>query len=159
MPWRDPNAAVEGTLWGRVVDAVTGDPIDGAVVQVGSLDPAETDGNGYYVVTLIPAAAGGTPYDISAASLACPEVIVADIVVMPGEVVRQDIDLCAIPLPGDMDQDGDVDSDDLPAFLFCMQGPEEVYGDTHFCRRGDADEDADVDLADLGSFQRAFGGN
>ncbi len=159
MPWRDPNNAVEGTLWGRVVDAVSGDPIDGATIQVGSLPSVETDGNGYYVVTLIPAAPGGTPYDVSATSPACPEVTVPDIVVLPGEVAHRDIDLCGIPLPGDMDQDGDVDIDDLPAFLFCLQGPEEVYGDTHFCIGGDADEDADVDLADLGSFQRAFGGN
>jgi hypothetical protein len=103
-----------------------------------------------------PAATSGTPDEVSTACLACPELTVPDVVVWSGAAVRQDIDLCGILLPGDMDQDGDVDFDDLPTFIFCMQGPEEVYGDTHFCVSGDADEDADVDLADLGSFQRAF---
>jgi len=140
-----------------VVDAVTGDPIDGAVVQVGSLDPVETDGNGYYVVTLIPADPGGTPYDITANKHGCSGEHVSDVLVLPGEVVRQDIDLCDSFISGDMDEDGDVDLDDLPPFFFCMQGPEEMYPDGHFCLLGDGDEDEDVDLVDLANLQRAFG--
>ncbi|HSW44162.1 MAG TPA: immunoglobulin domain-containing protein [Phycisphaerae bacterium] len=65
MPWRSPATATEGTLWGRVTDSSTGNPIDDATVQVGSLDPAKTDGNGYFVVTLIPASGAGTSYNVS----------------------------------------------------------------------------------------------
>ncbi|MFQ5807453.1 MAG: glycoside hydrolase family 10 protein [Phycisphaerae bacterium] len=158
MPWREPNTAVEGTLWGRVADPATGEPIDGALIQVGSLDPVETDGNGYYVVTMIPAAPGGTAYDIAANKAGCSEAYLPDVVVLPGEVVRQDIDLCGtFAGPGDMDEDGDVDLEDLPLFVFCMRGPGDAYSDGHFCLNGDADNDADIDLIDLAFFQRAFG--
>ena len=52
MPWRSSATATEGTLWGRVTDAATGNPIDDATVQVGSMAAVKTDANGYYVVTL-----------------------------------------------------------------------------------------------------------
>ncbi len=66
MPWRNPATATEGTLYGRVTHSVTGDPIDDVTIQVGSLDSVKTDGNGYYVVTLIPATASGTDYVVTA---------------------------------------------------------------------------------------------
>ena len=65
MPWRDPNTAIEGTLWGQVINDTTGEPIDGAEVQVGASTPVLTDGNGYYVVTLLPASPGGTSYSVA----------------------------------------------------------------------------------------------
>jgi len=159
MPWRDAATASEGTLWGRVVDDSTGLPVDGAIVQVGALAPVETDGNGHYVVTLIPAAAGGTSYTVTADSLAC-DTASAEATVLRGQVVRLDIDLCAVDPPagpGDMDQDGDIDLDDLGLFLFCMQGPGAAYPPGHLCLNGDADSNQSVDMADLASFQVAFG--
>ncbi|MBN1491704.1 MAG: family 10 glycosylhydrolase [Phycisphaerae bacterium] len=66
MPWRDPATATEGTLWGRVIDWNTGEGVDDATVQVGTLDAVQTDGNGYYVMTLVPATAAGTCYAATA---------------------------------------------------------------------------------------------
>lgn len=157
MPWRDPATATEGTLWGQVIDASTSEPIDGATVQVGALDAVQTDGNGYYVVTLVPAAGGGTLYDITAESDSCSQMTVSGVLALPGDIVRQDIDICQPPVPGDMDLDGDVDFDDFPQFLFCMQGPEFTYSGGSVCLRGDADDDSDVDVADFASFQILFG--
>ncbi len=94
MPWRIPSLAEEGTVWGRVVDAITGDPIEGATVQVGGLDINETDANGYYVATMIPAAQGGSVYYVVAAEPGYTEPTVTGALVLPGEVVRLDIPLC-----------------------------------------------------------------
>jgi uncharacterized lipoprotein YddW (UPF0748 family) len=159
LPWRDPATAVEGTLWGQITNFETGGPADGALVQVGTLDSVYSDGNGYYVVTMIPAGPGGTAYDISAQTWYCPEEHLSGIVVLPGEVVRQDIELCdGGQEVGDMDQDGDVDLVDFAYFAFCMQGPGHAYIEGHDCLNGDADGDQDVDLADFASFQQVFEG-
>lgn len=93
MPWRNAYQADEGTLWGRVRDGVTGAAVDGAYVQVNGVGTVETDGNGYYVVTLIPAEYGGTGYTVSAYELDESETNVAGVLVHPGDVVRQDIDI------------------------------------------------------------------
>ncbi len=46
---------LNGTITGRVVDAITGDPIEGAVVRVEDIGVENTtDGNGYYWITLPP---------------------------------------------------------------------------------------------------------
>ncbi|UCG16754.1 MAG: carboxypeptidase regulatory-like domain-containing protein, partial [Phycisphaerales bacterium] len=102
MPWRDPAFATEGTLWGRVTDTITGDPMDDATVQVGSLDPVQTDGNGYYVVTLIPATAVGTAYDVTASYPGYSDRTEAGVVVA-GDVSELDI------LLGDCLDDSDCD--------------------------------------------------
>lgn len=65
MPWRDPATATKGTLWGRVTDGSTGQPVDDAEVTVAGLEPVRTDGNGYYVVTMIPATVAGTDYTVT----------------------------------------------------------------------------------------------
>jgi uncharacterized lipoprotein YddW (UPF0748 family) len=157
MPWRSPATATEGTLWGRVTNPVTLTPIDGASVQVGALTPVETDGNGYYVVTLIPAAAGGSAYDVRAEKIDCADVLESGVVVMPGTVVRRDIALCGSgPGPGDMDGDSDIDFDDFNYFVFCMAGPGYTYPDGQFCRNGDSDGDTDVDLVDFAHFQTVY---
>ncbi len=96
MPWRNPATATEGTLWGRVTDYATGGPIDDATVQVGSLPVVNTDGNGYYVVTLVPAAAGGTAYNVTAAKSGY-SAVTSPVVVMPGDLRRSDAVLGAPP--------------------------------------------------------------
>ncbi len=65
LTWRTA-AAEEGTIWGRITDEITGNPIDDATVTVSGQQPVQTDGNGYYVATMIPTAAGGTSYQITA---------------------------------------------------------------------------------------------
>jgi len=159
MPWRNAATAVEGTLWGRVTDPATGNPIDGATVQVGTLPSVETDGNGYFVVTLIPAGPGGTSYGMTVRKSGCPDVYVTSVVIYPGTLVRHDVEICnSAPQAGDMDLDGDIDVWDLQYFVFCMQGPGVIYDEGHFCLPGDADGDFDLDLRDLANFQRAFTG-
>jgi len=93
MPWRNPATATEGTLWGRVTDQQTGDPIDDATVQVGSLAPVKTDGNGYYVVTLIPASSGGTAYDVVASQAGYGPETGTGITVVAGDLSRWDVAL------------------------------------------------------------------
>ncbi|NLX20918.1 MAG: family 10 glycosylhydrolase [Phycisphaerae bacterium] len=93
MPWRYPATATEGTLWGRVTDATTGQPIDDATVQVGSLSSVRTDGNGYYVVTLIPATSQGTGYNVIASKTGYPSVAHANVQVVAGSLRRDDLGL------------------------------------------------------------------
>jgi len=97
MPWRDPAIATEGTLWGQVINWDTGDFIDHATVQVGALDPVYTDGNGYYVVTLIPASASGTSYTIDITKSGLTSANHPEAVVLAGDIVRYDFSLGAWP--------------------------------------------------------------
>lgn len=159
MPWRNPATATEGTLWGRVIDDTANAPIDGATVQVGALASVKTDGNGFYVVTLIPASGAGTSYNVTASATGCPNAVLSGVLVPPGGIVRRDIALCPAspPPPGDMDLDGDIDAADLASFFFCMQGPAVIYPPTQFCTRGDATGNQTVDLADFQNFQALFG--
>ncbi len=88
MPWRNPATATEGTLWGRVTDADTGQPIDDASVTVSGMSTVKTDGNGYYVVTLIPATAAGTYYTVTMARAGYAPVIHYNVLVVAGEARR-----------------------------------------------------------------------
>ncbi len=158
MPWRSPATAVEGTVWGRVTDPDTGAPVDGATVTCGGR-VITTDGNGYYVLTLVPAAPGGTTYTVTVTVPGCTTVNATGVVVLPGDIVRRDIRVCgSTPIFGDMDLDFDVDRADLNSFLFCLRGPDLTYAAGHFCTRGDSDGDRDVDLADFSEFQLSFTG-
>ncbi|MGE0481596.1 MAG: glycoside hydrolase family 10 protein [Phycisphaerae bacterium] len=158
MPWRNPATAIEGTLWGRVTDGDTGEPIDDASVQVGALAPVQTDGNGYWVVTLIPATAAGTQYNVTASRSGCPPVTANSVPVFAGGVARRDIAICrTTPLFGDFDLDGDVDFLDVDTFAFCWGGPDALYPVGNLCLRGDGEGDRDVDLLDFSMFQTAFG--
>ncbi len=88
MPWRSPATATEGTLWGQVTRA--GLPVDDARVQVGTLPAVQTDGNGYFVVTLIPATGSGTAYDVTATS-GTDSFTVSSVQVVAGSIGRADI--------------------------------------------------------------------
>jgi hypothetical protein len=99
MPWRHPLTASKGTLWGCVTDAVTGLPIDDATVQVDSMSAVKTDGNGYYVVTMIPAATFGIDYTVSASKSGYPTNIHDSVQVVAGEIRRDDFVLGASPPP------------------------------------------------------------
>jgi uncharacterized lipoprotein YddW (UPF0748 family) len=159
LTWRDPNTATEGTLWGRVTDDTSGEPFDGADVQVIGVGTVETDGNGYYVATLIPAGAGGTAYSVNVSATGCPTLNTGGVLVPRGGLVRQDFSLCPAPLgPGDFDDDGDIDTGDMNFFYFCMQGPGVSYPGGNFCLGGDFDLDNDLDVADLAGMQQSFTG-
>ncbi|HSW46778.1 MAG TPA: family 10 glycosylhydrolase [Phycisphaerae bacterium] len=92
MPWRNPATATEGTIWGRVVNT-SGTPVDSASVQVGALTAVQTDGAGYYVVTLVPASAGGTNYTVSVTKSGLPGGSHPAAKVFAGDVVRYDFEL------------------------------------------------------------------
>lgn len=57
---------------------------------------------------------------------------------------------------GDFDEDGSLNSADLPELPDCTSGPAQVITDAS-CYAGDFDFDDDVDLKDFGAFQRLFG--
>ncbi|MFN0137153.1 MAG: Kelch repeat-containing protein [Phycisphaerae bacterium] len=64
-----------------------------------------------------------------------------------------EITLSGACVPGDVDNDGDVDAGDLRDFGDCMTGP--GGGPVYFrCWPADADADDDVDLLDFSSIQR-----
>lgn len=159
LPWRHAATASEGTLWGRVTDDASGEPFDGATVQVVGVGSVQTDGNGYYVATLIPAGAGGTSYDVNTSATGCPTSSASGVLVPRGGIVRQDFALCPASLgPGDFDEDGDIDSNDLTFFTFCMQGPDMTYSGGNFCLGGDFDADLDLDMHDAAGLQQSFTG-
>ncbi len=91
MPWRDTATATEGTLFGQVTDSTSGLPVDNAAVDVVGLGTVLTDGNGYYVKTLIPATAGGTLYDLSATHIDYQTPSIGQATVIAGDVVRRDL--------------------------------------------------------------------
>ncbi len=157
MPWRVPATATEGTIWGQVVQPGTAYPIERATVQAGSRS-IQTDGNGYYTLTLVPAAPGGTSYTVHASLNGCDNATVDGVIVMPGEIVRVDLGLCPTWAgPGDMNEDGFIDADDILLFTVCAQGPDATYAPAHVCANGDADDDFDVDTVDMANFQIVFG--
>ncbi len=157
MPWRNPATATEGTLWGRVVDDLTGDGIDDALVDVAGIGSVRTDANGYYIVTLIPATAGGANVSIAISSSGCPD-INTNATIFPAGLTRADVRVCPTEIqPGDMNRDGAVNAADLNLFFFCFRGVGFVYPDGNVCLNGDSDEDADVDMVDLHQMQKAYG--
>jgi hypothetical protein len=90
MPWRNPATATEGMMWGRVQDARTGLYVDDATVTVAGRPSVKSDGNGYYVATLIPATAGGTVYSATASKSGMLSQTKAGATVLAGDVVRYD---------------------------------------------------------------------
>jgi hypothetical protein len=72
-----------------------------------------------------------------------------------GDVFAMFID----PIPGDHDEDGDVDRSDLRGFIGCLEGPGERLGPPELnCEPMDFDDDGDVDLGDFASYQFAYTG-
>ncbi|MDB6124954.1 MAG: hypothetical protein JWQ71_3947 [Pedosphaera sp.] len=96
MPWRDPATATEGIVWGRVKDNNTGLYVDDATVTVTGGSTVKTDGNGYYVATLVPATAGGTAH-LTTASKTGAVSQSTNAVALAGDVVRYDFLLNAGP--------------------------------------------------------------
>jgi uncharacterized lipoprotein YddW (UPF0748 family) len=95
MPWKDPATATEGTIWGRIT-TTAGAALDDASVVVNN-QTIRTDGNGYYVATMLPAASGGTTYALVASKSGQPNGGHPAVRVMPGDVTRYDFMLGAAP--------------------------------------------------------------
>ncbi len=65
--------------------------------------------------------------------------------------------ISGFPIPGDFDDDGDVDLQDFAAFLDCVTGP--GVPSTPTCSdMADLSDDGDVDLIDFGLWSRLFSG-
>jgi hypothetical protein len=64
---------------------------------------------------------------------------------------------CPLPIPGDMNQDGDVDQEDFGVFQVCLSGPGVPQPDAA-CTGAQLDGDNDVDNDDFGIFQGCFSG-
>jgi hypothetical protein len=93
MPWRNPATATEGIVWGRVTDANTGLFVDDATVTVTGGPTVKTDGNGYYIATLVPATAGGTVHSTTASKSGATSQTIATATVLAGDIVRYDFTL------------------------------------------------------------------
>ena len=94
MPWRNPATATEGIVWGRVTDANTGLYVDDATVTVTDGPTVKTDGNGYYIATLVPATASGTAHSTTVSKTGMTSQTVTAIA-LAGDVVRYDLVLNA----------------------------------------------------------------
>jgi hypothetical protein len=64
----------------------------------------------------------------------------------------------AVPVPEDLDADGDVDGDDFLLFNGCISGPSIPQTDDD-CLKADFDGDGDVDQEDFGLFQSSITGS
>ncbi len=72
-------------------------------------------------------------------------------------LTQADLDALVMePIPGDCDDDGDVDLDDYVNLEACLSGPDGGLGAG--CRCFDFDDDGDNDLKDFAAFQQAFTG-
>ena len=94
MPWRNTNTATEGIVWGRVTDFNTGMPVDDATVAVTGGPTVKSDGNGYYIATLVPATAGGTSHSTTVSKTGMTSQT-TNTVALAGDVVRYDLFLNA----------------------------------------------------------------
>lgn len=78
------------------------------------------------------------------------------VVTDPGRDARgriPEFEVLAAPLPGDLDDDGDVDGDDWLRLAFCLAGPGNTFTAGHLCNTADFDGDRDVDLHDVWHYQ------
>ncbi len=155
MPWRDPEAATEGNVWGRVTDGATGEPIDDATILLDGVDTGiRTDGNGYYLLTQIPTSAGGSTKGVMARFAGYADVSRPAVLVERAGYTEANFGMGAW-LTGDYDADGDVDADDYAELAACLTGPvagQMIAG----CDVLDTDVDDDVDLEDFAAFEAAF---
>ncbi len=132
MPWRDPMQATEAMVYGIVTDFDTGEPVDDATVAIAGVQDIKTDGNGFYVLTRVPAAFGGSLHDVTASYSGYTSRTLSA-TVTPAGITQLDIPL------GGCYADGDCDDG-----LFCNGA--EVCGALGECTAGAA-VDCDDEIA------------
>ena len=93
MPWRNSATATEGIMWGRVIDNTSGNYVDDATVTVTGGSTVKTDGNGYYIATLVSATAAGTVHQIVASKTGMTSATNATATAVAGDVMRYDLTL------------------------------------------------------------------
>ncbi|MDB6029436.1 MAG: hypothetical protein JWM68_5659 [Verrucomicrobiales bacterium] len=89
MPWRNPATATEGIVWGRVKDLSANVYVDDATVTVTGGPTVKTDGNGYYIATLVPAVAAGTAHSTTASKSGMVSQT-TNAIALAGDIVRYD---------------------------------------------------------------------
>ncbi|MSU58534.1 MAG: hypothetical protein EXS35_10210 [Pedosphaera sp.] len=89
MPWRVPATATEGIVWGQVKDYNTGLVVDDATVTVTGGPTVKSDGNGYYIATLVPATTNGTVHSTTASKTGNVSQT-TNAIALAGDVVRYD---------------------------------------------------------------------
>ena len=156
MPWRDPNLATEGYVYGRVTNGATGLPIDNVTIKINGVGGPQTDGDGYYMASHLTAAAAGTTYSIAASYTGYTDATRPAVLTERAGFTEANFAL-GTWLQGDYDVDAHVDADDflhlVPDLTGPNIGPPPPGGDLF-----DFDVDNDVDLRDVAVFQRSFTG-
>jgi uncharacterized lipoprotein YddW (UPF0748 family) len=108
MPWRDPGTATEGTIFGRVtVHSADDEPIDDAEVTVSGIGTVNCDGNGYYIMTMVPPSSVDVSVDSNDSCIGTKTI--EGVAVVAGDVVEVDFDLRL----GDTNDDAVIDNTDL----------------------------------------------
>jgi len=155
MPWRDPNLATQGFVYGRVTNGATGTPIDNATIKLNGFVQLQTDGNGCFLLTRLAAGPDGSLLPISAVAPGYTEVARPLVRVMRAGFTEANFAL-GLWRAGDYDVDGDVDLTDRGRLLPCLTAPD-VGPPPPGCDLFDFDSDLDVDLADFAVFHTSFG--
>jgi len=156
MPWRLPQYATKGSVYGRVVDGSTGLPVDHAVVHAGTSATTQTDGNGRFLIQNLVAGASGTILEVSAGYDATPDVSRPAVLVERAGMTE--VNFAIGPwLAGDYDVDGDVDGVDYVRFGGCITGPDAGPIGAG-CALVDSALDGDVAARVFQTFQEAFTG-
>jgi hypothetical protein len=108
MPWRNPGTATEGTVFGRVTLHSAGDePLDNVEVSIPGVGTVDSDGNGYYILTLVPP--GLVDVSVESNDSCIGTATIQDVTVVAGDLVAVDFDLRL----GDTNDDGVIDDTDL----------------------------------------------
>jgi uncharacterized lipoprotein YddW (UPF0748 family) len=105
MPWRNPATATQGIVWGRVRDGATGNYIDDATVTVTGSSAVKTDGNGYYIATLVSATTNGTAHSTTASKTAYVSQTILNATAFAADVARYDF-LLNMPAPSGLAASG-----------------------------------------------------
>lgn len=155
MPWRDPNTTTRGTIYGRVADGVTGLPIDDATVLINGFNLGRTDGNGFFVMTDLPAGTTGNFASVGIVSAGYALAERPNVRFLPAGFTEANIGL-GDWLPGDYDVSGAVTYADFERLAPMLTGPDlgpPAPGGDVF----DINLDLDVDLADFWAVQQSLG--
>jgi hypothetical protein len=156
MPWHDPAVSTQATIYGRITDGATGEPIDNATFLINGFPAAQADGNGFYILTQLAIGPSGITVPAGAEAPGYDPVVRPAARLEPAAFSEINFAL-GTWLPGDYDVDADVDLDDYRELAACVTGPDNEPLDIG-CDLFDFDFDGDIDLSDHQVFQASFTG-